>query len=1079
MKFRFLALLALVLGMASCQKDTYGLDVDANGEAAVTISVALPDVETRAGGKDSAIGAFGNVDFNNYDVRYILEVYNLDGSLEGQLAKGRIVNTEDEAMETSFTLRLIPGRGYRFVVWADIVNEGSEADLHYVTTDLKDIYLTNGLWKLSDETRDAYTGIWDEETFSSTSNIRIELKRPLGKLRVVTTDIKDMFNVLPEEVTVLYTSGIYNRFNAFTSQVVSEKPAVVNPKTIKISENKYTNEWNTEGKVKENLTLFADYYFAANEQEPISFTLDVVDNKGMAIPQVVFNTPIPIQRNYLTTVMGPVLTDANSITVVVKDAFDGYYNVDHPEGNTTFSKPVSTQQEFNEAFEDDSVHTIILTEDIVINESLTRAGDYTLTVSKNKALTIDLNGKTLSSTSSQTGKNYNMFDVRGTLTVKNGTITTKHEGENMAWGNSTNVFNVTDGGVLNLEGVNAKNLGGSDMAFVAHLNNWGEVTLNVENSTLESTYTAVRVFNSGNDMNNVTIKNSTLDSEGAKTFWVHNYTLADYGNDAAKTAAHQALLNFDIFNGTNTFESSDPNRVIEYGFTNYINFDGEGNQIISDADELAAALTADKENISVVLVDNIELPITSLGEQTGGSGEYKLGGESTKAITINLGGKKLNITTTYWSAIGAKNNNALFTIKNGTMTSTGNSAGTWNAWDIRLSNCNYAIEDVTIEKAVALDNVGKSTSMKNVTITDNHNTDTYGLWITAEGQTVTLDGCVIDMTPASDGRGIKIDNQYVAAGSEKKVTLNVANTTFKTDEKAAILVKNPAGADINLKNINIAAVAADSDFAVWVDEDAAAYADLVTVTGGLKKVEGAGDAVVGSQDDFAAAVVEGATIYLNEGTYNMPSTGGKNITIVGDKDVIINAGAANMGSGNVTLEGVTITAGSYKGFQHSGVVTYNNVTIEGQLNCYGKEDIFNGCTFDLDNTYVWTYGSKKTVFNECTFNTTGKAILIYNEGAGACNVEVTNCTFNATAGAKAGAIANQNCAAIEIDNYAKMAHKLTTSGNTVDDEFSGEWRIKSYVEGAPVTVNGVEYTYIAVDGKKMTIDGDKNVTVVE
>ena len=327
MKFRFLALLALVLGLASCQKDTYGLDVDANGEAAVTISVALPDVETRAGGNDSAIGAFGNVDFSKYDVRYILEVYNLNGSLEGELAKERLVNTENEAMETSFTLRLIPGRSYRFVVWADLVEEGTKTDLHYVTTDLKDIQFKNLLWELSDETRDAYTGIWDEETFNSTSNIRIELKRPLGKLRVVTTDIKDMFNVLPEEVTVEYTSSFYTKFNAFTSQVVSDSKAyALKTKTIKISENKYTNEWNTEGKVKENLTLFADYYFAANEQEPISFTLDVKDNNGMAIPQVVFSTNIPIQRNYLTTVMGPVLTDANSITVVVKDAFENGTN---------------------------------------------------------------------------------------------------------------------------------------------------------------------------------------------------------------------------------------------------------------------------------------------------------------------------------------------------------------------------------------------------------------------------------------------------------------------------------------------------------------------------------------------------------------------------------------------------------------------------------------------------------------------------------------------------------------------------------------------------------------------------------
>ena len=260
--------------------------------------------------------------------------------------------------------------------------------------------------------------------------------------------------------------------------------------------------------------------------------------------------------------------------------------------------------------------------------------------------------------------------------------------------------------------------------------------------------------------------------------------------------------------------------------------------LVKDASLLAKALMADLKNIPIVLNEDIDLPISSLGEQTSGSGEYKLGGEATENITIDLNGKRLNITTTYWSAIGAKNNDALFTIKNGRMTSTGNSAGTWNAWDLRLSNCNYAIEDVIFEKAVALDNVGKSTSMKNVTITDNHDTDTYGLWITAEGQTVTLDGCVIDMTPASDGRGIKIDNQYVAADTEKKVTLNVANTTFKTDEKAAILVKSTAGADITLSNIDITGVAEDTSNEVWVDKDAAQYVNKVNVVGGSMIVEG-------------------------------------------------------------------------------------------------------------------------------------------------------------------------------------------------------------------------------------------------
>ena len=109
--------------------------------------------------------------------------------------------------------------------------------------------------------------------------------------------------------------------------------------------------------------------------------------------------------------------------------------------------------------------------------------------------------------------------------------------------------------------------------------------------------------------------------------------------------------------------------------------------------------------------------------------------------------------------------------------------------------------------------------------------------------------------------------------------------------------------------------------------------------------------------------------------------------------------------------------------------------------------------------------------------------MVYNEGAGANTVKVTNCVFNASAGAKAYAIANQNCAAIEIDNFQSSgvgaAHNVITSGNTYSENFSGEWRIKNHVAGNAITVNGVAYTQIAVDGKLMTIDANRNVTVLE
>ena len=248
---------------------------------------------------------------------------------------------------------------------------------------------------------------------------------------------------------------------------------------------------------------------------------------------------------------------------------------------------------------------------------------------------------------------------------------------------------------------------------------------------------------------------------------------------------------------------------------------------VETAEELAAALTADKENIAVVLSADIDLPIASLGQQTGGSGEYKLGGESTKNITIDLGGKTLNITTTYWSGIGAKNADAKIVIKNGTMTSS-QATGTWNSYDLTFANCNYEIANVEFSKAIAFTNANKTVVLNDVTINETH--DYYAMWISAKGQDVKINGLTINST----GRGIKIDEQYV--GAPAKVTMKVENATFKTAKKAAILVKSAAGAAIALNNVDITATP-DTVNAVWVDSDSAAYADKVTVTGGNVVVE--------------------------------------------------------------------------------------------------------------------------------------------------------------------------------------------------------------------------------------------------
>lgn len=286
------------------------------------------------------------------------------------------------------------------------------------------------------------------------------------------------------------------------------------------------------------------------------------------------------------------------------------------------------------------------------------------------------------------------------------------------------------------------------------------------------------------------------------------------------------------------FENFDPaNNAAENPGTNFVADGYNSNEVeagvyvvsdalvVADAAAFAAALKSEAKNINVVLYKDLDVAISSLGQQTGGSGEYKLGGVDTETITIDLNGNKLNITTTYWSNLGAKNDNALFTIKNGTMTSS-QPTGTWNSYDLTFSNCDYVFENVVFEKAIAFAATGKSVSLKDVTINETH--DYYAMWICAEGLNVTADNLTIE----SLGRGIKIDEQYIDAPA--KVTLTVKNSKFTTAKKAAIIVKSAAGAEINVENLDITGVAADKVNAVWVDEDSAAYFDLVTVNGATK-----------------------------------------------------------------------------------------------------------------------------------------------------------------------------------------------------------------------------------------------------
>lgn len=327
---------ALAFGLASCQNETniFGVDIN-NEEEAVefTINVAAPEVEqTRVADKGYTHSDKGGLEngvlSGDKTMRYILEVYD-----QNDVRSEEIYYAYGDVKSVEFTPRLIPNRKYTFVVWADIVTSNivgasteKVADVHYNTADLTNVTLYTESWIPMDETRDAFTGFHVEDKLEATDQITINLTRPFGKLRIVTTDEKAVNNlhVTPDYAKVTYNEVPVYSFNAKTGAYTAQTPATLAKSHAKFKIANYT----TSNVDANEMTLFTDYFFAPADDEVAlgTFTLDVYDNDTDAslITTTTFTSSIPVKRNRLTTVKGNLLTIQGGtfkITAVANDAF--------------------------------------------------------------------------------------------------------------------------------------------------------------------------------------------------------------------------------------------------------------------------------------------------------------------------------------------------------------------------------------------------------------------------------------------------------------------------------------------------------------------------------------------------------------------------------------------------------------------------------------------------------------------------------------------------------------------------------------------------------------------------------------
>ena len=354
MKARFLALAALVLGMVSCQQDFADVQ-NIGGEVDFQLSVAATELgKTRAdldgdeqNGHNSAYGAidYFEADWASVDLRYTLEVYDAvaEGEEYGDPIKKRMVKIVDSYEPVNFDLRLVAGRTYQFVVFADFVEQGAtdvptiaaQAEIglrHNIGDDLRDITVKNDA--INDEYADAYF-VSKTLTINNSQPQPVELKRPYAKVRVVATDLAELnLNVDPKSVVVTYDASHPTQFNAVTGGIVVKEVEKSFTCVYEDAISKYTAGYDAEYiddiDTKEarytHKTLFTDYILANDDQEPIHFTMSVYDNaterdENTLIKETKFNTEIPVQRNHLTTIIGNVLTTATEINVTIDDDF--------------------------------------------------------------------------------------------------------------------------------------------------------------------------------------------------------------------------------------------------------------------------------------------------------------------------------------------------------------------------------------------------------------------------------------------------------------------------------------------------------------------------------------------------------------------------------------------------------------------------------------------------------------------------------------------------------------------------------------------------------------------------------------
>lgn len=284
----------------------------------------------------------------DYDLRYTICIYraNSNGTFD-RTEDARIIVTKDEVTDPDHHIETQLEEGaYRFIVWTDCVDAGSQDHKFFNPDDFAEVKLFPEQHQGNTAFRDAFHGTADATilTENSSREISIKMERPQARYDFVSTDLAEFItrvqslrakqeaaaakkegrtpNLVDEptrsvdlndfRVVIRYSGYMPSSFNLFTNQTADAALGV-----------KFESSISQLSESEANLGF--DFVLVNGEESSIQVALDIYDRDGTRLSST-DPIEIPIVRNKQTIVRGNFFTSEASGGIGISPGFDGDLN---------------------------------------------------------------------------------------------------------------------------------------------------------------------------------------------------------------------------------------------------------------------------------------------------------------------------------------------------------------------------------------------------------------------------------------------------------------------------------------------------------------------------------------------------------------------------------------------------------------------------------------------------------------------------------------------------------------------------------------------------------------------------------